>query len=230
MYVEHQFLDEDKADAFLTTLPTGTSNKEEVREVTDQLLDDQDGGSLLPPHHVPLEKYTNKFTASQQRAFDWLKNSVEQNTSQILVALVGAAGCGKSFVMGAMVEYLRQCNLVVTKLAPSGVAASLIKGTTIYNFFEINIYGKSSLENGTVDASLVKKTDVLIIDELSMIDCSLFITIEHLCRRFSSKDNRYKPWGGRHVLLFGDPAQLPPVSNTDIFNTKIWLSFLVLCN
>ena len=85
------------------------------------------------------------------------------------------------------------------------------------------------MENGTVDASLVKKTDVLIIDELSMIYCTLFITIEHLCRRFSSKDNRYKPWGGRHVLLFGDPAQLPPVSNTDIFNTKIWLnSFSVM--
>ena len=229
MYVEHQFLDEDEADAFLTTLPTGTSNKEEVREVTDQLLDDQDGGSLLPPHHVPLEEYTSKFTASQQRAFDWLKTKVQQNSSQILVALVGAAGCGKSFVMGAMVEYLRQCNLVVTKLAPSGVAASLIKGTTIHNFFKIDISGKSSLENGTIDASLVKKTDVLIIDELSMIDCSIFITIEHLCRRFSYKDNRYKPWGGRHVLLFGDPAQLPPVSNTDIFNTKIWLnSFSVM--
>ena len=45
LYVEHQFLDEDEADAFLTTLPTGTSSKEEVREVTDQLLDDQEGGS-----------------------------------------------------------------------------------------------------------------------------------------------------------------------------------------
>ena len=224
MYVEHQFLDEDEADALLTTLPTGTSSKEEVREVTDQLLDDQDGGSLLPPHHVPLHKYTSKFTESQQRAYDWLKNSIEKNSSQILVALVGAAGCGKSFVMGAMVEYLRQCNLVVTKLAPSGVAASLIKGTTIHNFFKIDIHGKASLENGTVDASLLKKTNVIIIDELSMIDCTLFITIEHLCRRFSSKDNRYKPWGGRHVLLFGDPAQLPPVSNTDIFNTKIWLN------
>ena len=116
MYVEHQFLDEDEADAFLTTLPTGTSSKEELREVTDQLLDDQDGGSLLAPHHIPLEQYTGKFTASQQRAFDWLKNSVEESSSQILVALIGAAGCGKSFVMGAMVEYLRQCNLVVTKL------------------------------------------------------------------------------------------------------------------
>ena len=27
------------------------------------------------------------------------------------------------------------------------------------------------------------------------------------------------------MLLFGDPAQLPPVSNTDIFNTKLWLNF-----
>ena len=36
LYVEHQFLDEDKADAFLTTLlPTSTSNKEGLREFTD---------------------------------------------------------------------------------------------------------------------------------------------------------------------------------------------------
>ena len=31
------------------------------------------------------------------------------------------------------------------------------------------------------------------------------------------------------MLLFGDPAQLLPVSNTNIFNTKIWLnSFSVM--
>ena len=223
LYVEHQFLDEDEADAFLTTLPTGSSSKEEVREVTDQLLDDQEGGCLLPPHHVQLEEYTSKFTPSQERTFDWIRNAIQGGT-QVLAAIVGPAGCGKSFVMGAIVAHLKQSNLVVTKLAPSGVAASLIKGTTIHNFFKMNINGKSSLENGTVDASVVKKTQVLIIDEFSMIDCTIFITIEQLCRRFSSKDARYKPWGGRHVLLFGDPAQLPPVSNTDIFNTKAWLN------
>jgi len=63
LYVEHQFSDEDKADAFLMTLPTGTSSKEEVREVTDHLLDDWEG-CLFPPHNVPLEEYTNKFTPS----------------------------------------------------------------------------------------------------------------------------------------------------------------------
>ena len=134
LYVEHQFLDEDEADAFLTILPSGTSNKEEVREFTDQLLDDQEGSCLLPPHHVPLKEYTSKFTPSQERAFNWLKGSIGDGGSQVLSAIVGAAGCGKSFMMGAMVEYLKQCNLVVTKLAPSGVAASLIKGTTIHIF------------------------------------------------------------------------------------------------
>ena len=59
--------------------------------------------------------------------------------------------------MGAMVEHLRQCKLVVTKLAPSGVAASLIKGTTIHNFFKLDITGKTLLENGTVDATLTEK-------------------------------------------------------------------------
>ena len=142
MYIENQFLDEDEADAFLSTLPSGTLGKEETREVTDQLLDDQDGSSLLPPHHIPLEEYISKFTPSQQRAFDWLTKAIECDDYQVLVALVGAAGCGKSFVMGAMVEYMRQCKLVVTKLAPSGVAASLIKGTTIHSFFKLDITGK----------------------------------------------------------------------------------------
>jgi len=75
---------------------------------------------------------------------------------------------------------------------------------------------------------MVKKTDVIIIDEFAMIDCQIFLTIEQLCRRFTTKDGRYKPWGGHHVILFGDPPQLPPVSHCDIFNTKPWLNFAIL--
>ena len=104
----------------------------------------------------------------------------------------------------------------------------LIKGTTIHNFFKLDITGKSFLEHGTVDSSLVKKTDVIIIDEFAMMDCQIFLTIEQLCRKFTTKDGRFKPWGGRHVILFGDPAQLPPVSHCDIFNTKSWFKFAIL--
>jgi hypothetical protein len=37
-----------------------------------------------------------------------------------------------------------------------------------------------------------------------------------------------KPWGGRHVILLGDPAQLPAVNKRDIFSTKLWTRFSVL--
>lgn len=228
MYLEHSFLDELEADAFLSTLPSGTENNEEIREVTDQLFGNDEDDKLLPPQSKSLQEYLKNFTDSQKRAFEWISNNIEKSKSQILGAIIGAAGCGKSYVMGAIVAYLKQNNLVVAKLAPSGVAASLIKGTTIHNFFKLDITGKSTLENGTVDSSMVKKTDVIIIDEFAMIDCEIFLTIEHLCRRFTTKDGRYKPWGGRHVILFGDPAQLPPVSHCDIFNTKLWLKFAIL--
>ena len=190
MYLEHGFLDDDEADAFLSTIPIGPNQQEEVREVTDQLVGDGDDG-LLPPQNKPLEQYTSKFTDSQARAFQWIQDGVQQSSSQLLAAFVGAAGCGKSFLMGGIVQYLRQSNLVVSKLAPSGVAASLIKGTTIHNFFSLDIDGKTSLEKGTVEASVVKKTNVIIIDEFSMIDCTIFITIEHLCRRFATKNGQY---------------------------------------
>ena len=61
-----------------------------------------------------------------------------------------------------------------------------------------------------------------------MVDGRLFMNIEQLCRKYTTKDGRYKAWGGRHVILFGDPAQLPPVSNTDIFNTHTWFNFKIL--
>ena len=229
LYLEHDFLDEVEADAFLSTLPVGTDTKEELREVTDQLFGNGEGDDiLLPPQSKPLDEYYSTFTESQRRAYEWVKGNIGVQQTQILAAIIGAAGCGKSYVMGAIVTYLRSCNLVVTKLAPSGVAASLIKGTTIHNFFKLDITGTSSLENGTVDAALIKKTDVIIMDEFAMIDARIFTIIEQLCRKYTTKDGRYKAWGGRHVILFGDPAQLPPVSNTDIFNTKLWFNFKLL--
>ena len=134
MYLEHEFLEEEEAYAFLSTLPTGTNITEEIREVTDQLFGNGEDDNLLPPQNKSLDEYCKNFTDSQRQAFKWIKDNVELNHSQILAAIIGAAGCGKSYVMGAIVTYLRKCSLVVTKLAPSGVAVSLIKGTTIHNF------------------------------------------------------------------------------------------------
>ena len=50
-------------------------------------------------------------------------------------AIIGLAGTGKSYLLQALIKQMRSQSQVVCKLAPSGVAAHLIGGTTIHNFF-----------------------------------------------------------------------------------------------
>ena len=116
---------------------------------------------------------------------------------------------------------------MATPLAPSGVAAHLIGGITIHNFLSLDVDCNSSVENGTVQVARLCKTDVIVIDEFSMLD-HLFRVAEGLCRKFVKKHVSSHPWGGRHVILLGDPAQLPAVSCRDIFGTRLWQKFAIL--
>ena len=74
--------------------------------------------------------------------------------------------------------------MVTTKLAPSGVAAHLIGGTVIHTSLPYIDYN-FSLENGTVQVTKLRKTNVLVIDEFSMLDSFLFCTAEGLCRKYA---------------------------------------------
>ena len=113
-------------------------------------------------------------------------------------------------------------------MAPSGVAAHLIGGTTLHNFFSLDTECDTSLENGTVQVTKLRKTDVIVIDEFSMLDYLLFRSAEGLCRKFAKHRVSRLPWGGRHVIMLGDPAQLPAVGRSDLFGTKLWRTFSVL--
>lgn len=98
----------------------------------------------------------------------------------------------------------------------------------MHNFFALDVEYNSTLENGTVQVAKLRKTDLLVIDEFSMMDHYLFRTAECLCRKFAKHRVSKFPWGGRHVIMLGDPAQLPAVSTRDIFGTKLWRTFTIL--
>lgn len=71
----------------------------------------------------------------------------------------------------------------------------------------------------------VKKTDVIVIDEFSMLD---FRTAEGLCRKFAKNHKHGLPWGDRHIVMLGDPTQLPSPGRRDIFGTHLWRTFTIL--
>ena len=225
VYVDHGFLSDNEADLFLSEIPVLGEREESETTVSDQMLDAEtcDLG-ISGTSETPLEDLVGTFTESQLRAYRWIESQLNGG-KQVNAAVVGPAGTGKSYLLKGLIELAKSKQLVVGKLAPSGVAAHLIGGTTIHNFFALDIEYNSSLEEGTVQVAKLRKTDVLVIDEFSMLDWFLFRTAEGLCRKFSK---RAQPWGGRHVILLGDPAQLPAVGQRDIFGTTLWTRFSVL--
>ena len=86
----------------------------------------------------------------------------------------------------------------------------------------------TSLENGTVQVTKLRMAHVIVIDEFSMLDYFLFRTEEGLCRKFAKHRLSRLPWGSRHVIMLGDPAQLPAVGRSDLFGTKLWRTFSIL--
>ena len=230
LYIEHGFLTHDEANTFLSDIPVPGEHDKPQSNVADYMLSDPQGefdGPKSKSHASNLTSIISTFTESQSRAFKRVESQLAAG-KQITAAIVGPAGTGKSYLVCGLIELLKTKQLVVMKLAPSGVAAHLIGGTTIHNFYALFIDCNLSLENGTVQVAKLCKTDVLIIDKFSMLDFFLFRTAEGLCRKFAKKHSSSHPWGGRHVILLGDPAKLPAIGHRDIFGTQLWRTFSVL--
>ena len=166
----------------MAEVPTISDTIDEPQaHVTDQLL-----GTLTWVIYCPMSEYQKTFTESQSRAFNWISSRIGER-KQVQAAIIGPAGTGKSYLVQAMINQMRSQCLVVCKLAPSGVAAHLIGGTTIHNFYCLDLDYNSSLENGTFQTTRLRKTDVIVIDEFSMMDFYLFCSIEGLCRKYAKR-------------------------------------------
>ena len=128
--------------------------------------------------------------------------------------LTGPAGTGKTHVLG---QFIRQCKAdgkYVSVTATTGLAATHLGGSTIHAWAGIGIH--DSLPNNFFDhlsktrRDIIAKTDVLIIDEISMLHDYRLDMIDEVCRRVREMPDQ--PFGGLQVVMSGDFFQLPPVN------------------
>ena len=78
---------------------------------------------------------------------------------------------------------MQQClkaNVHVT--ATTGIAATAIDGTTLFNLFQLNIKYFSSVEYGSYQYLYLRNLKYIIIDEFSMLELGLLEKIDECCR------------------------------------------------
>ncbi len=142
------------------------------------------------------------------------------------VFLTGSAGTGKTYVLNQYKFFLKKNNLSYAIVAPTGIAASHLGGSTIHSFFSLGI--KEKISDFEIDALLQKKylwsryekLNTLIIDEVSMVSPDIFEAVDKILRAFKFSN---KSFGGVQIILSGDFFQLPPITSNKKSEKKyIW--------
>jgi len=131
------------------------------------------------------------------------------------VFLTGPAGSGKTFLLNQYIHYLKSKNIGVAVTASTGIAATHMNGQTIHSWSGMGI--KDELTQGDLNKLKKKffyrkrfaKTNVLIIDEISMLHAHQLDMVNKICKTFRDP---FLPFGGLQIILCGDFFQLPPVT------------------
>lgn len=161
---------------------------------------------------------------TQAKALEILKSGAN-------VFLTGQPGSGKTYTINQFTEYLAEKNIYPAITASTGIAATHIGGVTVHSWSGVGIeenLTQMQLEDIASKWWIEKKikyTQVLIIDEVSMLPASVLDNVDQICRIV--KGEYKKPFGGMQVILVGDLFQLPPVTKGGgevmfCYKAKVW--------
>lgn len=146
------------------------------------------------------------------------KTAIDSIIKNPVTFLSGSAGTGKSTFIKFVLSKIKKTIV----LAPTGVAAVNIGGSTIHSAFRFppHFLLKGDIKNLKSDtAEYFRVADLIIIDEISMVSSNLLDAINQCLQ--NSLYSR-KPFGGKRILLVGDLFQLSPIVSDPNMYSKFY--------
>jgi len=151
------------------------------------------------------------------------------------IFITGPGGTGKTHLIKAIVGHAKENNKAYKVCALTGCAAVLLQcgASTLHAFAGIGL--ATGTVNQVVDRVVKnrhkkpnwQKTDILIVDEVSMLSVKLFIILDLIAKKI--KKQRTTQFGGMQIIFAGDFYQLPPVGDESepetqafCFETPLW--------
>ncbi len=167
--------------------------------------------------NIPTE-YKIDLSITQQNAFSKFKMGDN-------LLILGSAGTGKSKLVKEFYKYINlEGKKTMYLTSTTGISAYNLGGITINSFMGITT-GKESInvllkrlryKIGIKDR--IRATDILVIDEISMMSANLFEKLNEICKVLRKSK---KPFGGIQIILTGDFLQLEMVPDQNSDNRLI---------
>lgn len=147
------------------------------------------------------------------------KEAIEAIASHSIVILTGGPGTGKTTTINGMIQYFEREGLDIRLAAPTGRAAKRMteatgyEAMTIHRLLEINGEAERDLNHGGMpferNSANPLETDVVIIDEMSMVDLYL---MKALLQAMVP---------GTRLVMVGDANQLPSIGAGNVLKDMI---------
>ena len=142
------------------------------------------------------------------------REAIREALQKSMLILTGGPGTGKTTTLNAIIDLLEDEGLSIAIAAPTGRAAKRVSevtgrdATTLHRLLEVD-FGSSEVTTFVHNEQHPLKADAVVIDEMSMVDTTLFESLLRGCRM------------GCKLILVGDSDQLPSVGPGNVLRDLI---------